>query len=151
MATHATIGHTNSGNCWEITGGTKVQREMVNKVTKWFIEKYLPRYRTLCIYTKLTSIRKHGAEGYCMAEDDYRTFEIEIEKDMSLYDMCCTVIHELIHVKQYARKEMTYKNGKTYWKGRDCTDKDYWDQPWEKEAFKLQDQYTVDMWKDNIL
>ena len=39
----------------------------------------------------------------------------------------------MVHVKQGVRGELTNKLGFQYWKGRKC-EKDYWEQPWEKEA-----------------
>jgi hypothetical protein len=54
----------------------------------------------------------------------------------------------MVHVKQYAKGELKerYKYGhKQLWKGKDHSDTDYWDQPWEKEAYKLQDEMYAKM------
>ena len=42
-----------------------------------------------------------------MMEDDNRTFIIEINKDIGIKELVTTVCHEMVHVKQYARNEMT--------------------------------------------
>ena len=47
------------------------------------------------------------AMGYCCETDDNRTFEIEVDKFKSLRDSKLeTVAHEMVHVKQYARREL---------------------------------------------
>lgn len=72
------------------------------------------------------------AEGFCDPVDR-RNFII----DVALYgNWLATLAHEMIHVKQFARDELDM--GLCYWKGKDHTRTDYWKQPWEKEARKLQ-------------
>lgn len=68
-----------------------------------------------------------------------RTFEIEIDKSLSIISMLLCIFHEMVHVKQYAKNEL-------YDSSRDCKkfkwlnkwyneDKiNYFDQPWEIEA-----------------
>ena len=72
--------------------------------------------------------------GYCCETDDNRTFEIEVDKSQSLRDLLETVAHEMVHVKQYARREL--HPDKHVWMGKtvDPDDVNYWDQPWEIEA-----------------
>ena len=46
-----------------------------------------------------------------------REFDIEIDKNLTLRKLLTTVAHEIVHVKQYARKELTEDStwqGKTY-------------------------------------
>lgn len=70
--------------------------------------------------------------GLCEAEDK-RNFII----DVAMYgNWLATLAHEMVHVKQFARGELNYNL--TTWKNKDCSNKEYWDQPWEKEARKLQ-------------
>lgn len=91
--------------------------------------------------TRLT-IRMHhqfamasdGTEGLCSPQDDPRHFIV----DVCLYgNWLATLAHEMVHVKQYLRKEINYSLSK--WKGKDgFEDVNYWEQPWEIEARKLQ-------------
>ena len=72
------------------------------------------------------------SEGLCESLDP-RTFIL----DIALYgNWMSTLAHELVHVKQFAKKELDV--ALQYWKGKDHRDTKYWDQPWEKEARKLQ-------------
>jgi hypothetical protein len=79
--------------------------------------------------------------GLCSVEDceSYpRSFLIEIKKGMCRKEILGSIAHELVHVKQFARRELVSfcpsKNPKYLGKevkGDIC----YWDQPWEIEAF----------------
>ena len=82
--------------------------------------------------------------------DDTRTFELEIDKKINLQNFVTTLCHEMIHVKQYARKEI---NGiDLCWKGRNVPeDTDYWNLPWEKEAYRLQKRYADEIWESDLL
>lgn len=72
------------------------------------------------------------SEGLCESLDP-RNFII----DIALYgNWMSTLAHELVHVKQFARKELD--PALQYWKGKDHVNTEYWKQPWEKEARKLQ-------------
>ena len=92
----------------------------------------MPRMHTLDITVKLTSPK--GAMGYCLELDDNRTFEIEVDRNMRLRKLLETIAHEMVHVKQYARRELHPVHNS--WMGKTYNPKtvDYWDLPWEIEA-----------------
>ena len=72
------------------------------------------------------------SEGLCESLDP-RTFIL----DLALYgNWMSTLAHELVHVKQFARGELD--PALQYWKGKNHMDTEYWQQPWEIEARKLQ-------------
>jgi Zn-dependent peptidase ImmA (M78 family) len=52
------------------------------------------------VYINIEAIRKQGVCGDCMFEDD-KDFTIRLNKSLSLSDLVTTVLHELVHVKQY--------------------------------------------------
>ena len=67
-------------------------------------------------------------------------------------EIAATIAHELVHIKQYIRRELT--QGATVWKGqkipvgpRGGTIR-YRDQPWEKEAFKREIEFTELYWDE---
>jgi len=92
----------------------------------------MPRMHTLDITVKLTSPK--GAMGYCLELDDNRTFEIEVDRNMRLRKLLETIAHEMVHVKQYARRELHPVHDT--WCGKTYNPKkvSYWDLPWEIEA-----------------
>ena len=122
-----------------VIGSTKDKREIVEKAVAWCINEMMPRMKTLEIIVNLKDL-KGKAYGYCMEGDTNREFELEIDKKLSLYDLVSTVCHEMVHVKQYARRELRCdKMGNTLWKKRgQFNETPYEECPWEIEAFKLE-------------
>jgi hypothetical protein len=136
-------------NLVEIKGGKKSQREVVLKTVNLMIKELLPRVRTLDISVNLKKMTD-DAVGYCMMGDTNREFEIECSKEMTLKDLVTTICHEMVHVKQYYRKEMDDR-GFT-WKKKDIDEKTpYYDLPWEKEAYAMQDELALKVWNADIL
>ena len=115
-----------------IKGGKEYQRKHVESMVEFCIKTLMPRMRTLEIEVKLCSPK--GAMGYCLELDTNREFEIEVDRTLSYRKMLETVAHEMVHVKQYARRElhpcMHTWCGKTY----NPEKVSYWDLPWEIEA-----------------
>ena len=124
-----------------VVGGKKKERELAEEVVAWSIKKLMPRMKTLDITVSFENI---DAYGYCMEEDTNRQFTLTIQKGMSFFDMVSTIVHEMIHVKQYARRELRNVNGRTMWKKKDHSNTDYFDAPWEKEAYKLEKPYSLE-------
>ena len=136
-------------NFVEVSGGNKFQREIAHKTVAFMIKKLMPRMSTLDINIEICNI-KSDAVGFAMMCDDNRTFELEIDKKIKLNDFVTTLCHEMIHVKQYARNEI---NGVDLcWKGGNISkDTDYWNYPWEKEAYRLQKRYANEIWESDLL
>ena len=135
-----------------VTGGTKYQREVASKVIHWTAKQLgINRLRTLYIQTVLTKIK--NADGYCSMEDDRkRTFTIEANKTLKLRQLIMTLIHEMVHVKQFARNEMTdyLVNGRYRWKSKTIPQNTPYDKmPWEREALRLQEKLTDEFWRED--
>ena len=140
-------------NFVEVNGGNKVQREICHKVVGHMITKLLPRFRTLDITVNLVNI-KSDAIGFCMMQDTNRQFEIELDKKIGIKDLVQALCHEMVHVKQYARKEMNdgIVNGVAKWKTKTIPeDTNYWDLPWEKEAYRMEKKLADDVWNEDVL
>ena len=81
------------------------------------------------------------SEGLCESIDK-RNFII----DIALFsNWVVNLAHEMVHVKQFARGEMDA--GLSRWKSNHYAGNlEYWDQPWEKEArrleFKLAEEFS---------
>jgi len=94
------------------------------------------------VYDKLD----RNANAYC-CPDEYtrkpRSFEIELKR-MRSDKMLKYLAHEMVHVKQFAKNELGGKyiknNFITFWHGEICDIDSYWDQPWEIEAFTLEEE-----------
>ena len=91
--------------------------------------------------------KKEEAYGYCHITDDSlsrpREFMIELDASMkhSFDDILTWLAHEMVHLKQFVRKELwDYESGRVQWKSRSYGKVHYDDQPWEKEAYRLEDK-----------
>jgi hypothetical protein len=79
--------------------------------------------------------------AYCLWEDNNvrgKEFTITIDKTLSKKAMLFALAHEMVHVKQYAKGELSdyLKVNKCKWFGTryDLDKVDYWEYPWEIEA-----------------
>tara|TARA_E500000318_G_scaffold110618_1_gene126598 strand:- start:4974 stop:5402 length:429 start_codon:yes stop_codon:yes gene_type:complete len=141
-----------SDNLIEVIGGKKSQRELAFKVIDFMIKKLMPKFRTLDITVQIKSIPdKDNAWGLIEIQDSNREFIIEVEKSLSLYNFVTSLIHEMIHVKQYVRKELTDEGHNVFWNGEDFSKVAYSKQPWEQEAYTLQGRYSVEFWESDLI
>ena len=84
-----------------------------------------------------------GCEGLCEPVGK-RLFIL----DVALYgNWLSTLAHEMVHVRQFARGELN--SSLTQWKSNKyCDNIEYWDQPWEKEARRLQGKLVEEFEKN---
>jgi len=80
--------------------------------------------------------------GYCQWEYDNhlaRDFIITIKDSLGERSTLLALAHEMVHLKQYAKGELKdyIKVNKCRWLGEqyDTDNMDYWEQPWEIEAY----------------
>ena len=103
--------------------------------------------KNILVEIKLTKElkQKEQAYGYCHITDDNlnrpREFMIELDTSMKHpFDQILTwLAHEMVHLKQFVRGELfDYATGRVQWKTRSFGRLDHDDQPWEKEAYRLE-------------
>lgn len=123
----------------EVTGGSKRNRKLAEDVCRFAYPILLPRRRKpVYIEINLTKVET-GFEGFChdQEDDDYM---IELSDKINGEVLITAILHELVHVKQGIKKELVEKKGIQYWKGENCDNIEYYDQPWEIEAYEMQEQ-----------
>ena len=105
--------------------------------------------RNILLEIKLTRElkQKEQAYGFCHITDDNldRPREFMIELDTSMKNPFDQVLiwlaHEMVHLKQFVRGELfDYATGNVQWKSRTYRRVHYTDQPWEKEAYRLEEE-----------
>jgi len=91
--------------------------------------------------------KKEKAYGYCHIIDDNlnrpREFMIEVDASMKYpFDQILIwIAHEMVHLKQFVRGELCdYETGRVQWKKRMYGRVHYEDQPWEREAYRLEEK-----------
>ena len=123
----------------EVTGGKKIERDLMYSLAHFCVKKLMPRKKNLLLDIDIRRNLEYneGLLGGVVDTDDTNTFEMDICHTMSLRKKLLTVAHEMVHVKQFTRKELvhTSKLAVKSWKGKDYHDSQYWDCPWEIEAY----------------
>ena len=136
-------------NYIEVNGGNKFQRHIAETVVTQMIKALMPKMKTLEIEVQIKKLTG-DAVGWCMMEDTNREFTIEVANNLTLKDLVTTICHEMVHVKQYARKENCGIGEKP--KGKNINPKTaYYDLRWEKEAYKMQDKLAQLVWDADVL
>ena len=134
-----------------IIGGRKKQRQVVEDVVKWSIKKLnLHRIRTLNLTFSIKTLKSLYGQLEQL-DDKRREFSVVLDKNVDTKDLIRTVIHEMVHIKQYIRKEMDSEivGSRMRWKSKTYPyDIEYNDMPWEKEANKLETKYGNEYLKE---
>jgi len=113
-------------------GGKRHEREVVSKSIAWCLKRFnLDKLHRLKIDVIVGPIS--DCSGYCTNLDDptNRRFKIGVDNTQSLRDFVMTIVHEMVHVKQYARNE--------------------WLIDGEPEAWGSQEMLTDELWKSDVL
>lgn len=124
---------------------TPIQRSIAKDAVHFFIHKFMPRLNdklSFKIKGKDDLLSKQGMHAHVIYNEtgDYRPreFVITIDTESSLEVFIKTIMHEMVHVKQWAKGEMKYLERTGLIKfNKDQFDHDkvdYYDLPWEIEA-----------------
>lgn len=122
------------------TSGSRYSRRRCSSVVEFFVSKYLKRYK-IEVEVLHRGLLREGVYGFCSVQDcDWRprSFLIEIHNQLSVEDYTKTLFHELQHILQHIRGDLRDKRGIRCWKGIDCSELDYSEQPWELEAHSME-------------
>ena len=108
----------------------------------WFAKNELmPRHRKLSITVHFIKDlrKKEGVHGDVLDEDD-REYTIRVDSSQARKELISTILHEMVHVYQYATNKMTQPTGDiiVYEKTEYAWDMPYDDKPWELEAHNLE-------------
>lgn len=121
----------------------KITAEEVEYCANWFAEKLMHGNLVKNLTINFSFIDQYAYKGMAEHYEDEnhrrpRTFNINIRANMKRADILKTIAHEMVHVKQYAKGELSmYVFGKHHrWlDGEVPTSTSYWDHPWEIEAY----------------
>ena len=87
-------------------------------------------------------VNKLDAYGLCEGDRDYAKITIAKKcpvtgRKLGFTEMMHTLAHEMVHARQFLRGELVAE-GAWKWKGRNADGYEYDNQPWEKEAYRLE-------------
>jgi len=129
----------------------KFKHGLIRKCCHFVLSKFLSPQKLQHIEIQIVGskelMNKEGALGFCSVSDEHfgsgkKTpvwFIIEIDTRLDFKTLFQILCHELVHVKQYACRELRetyYPRYRKTWKGRDITDRYYSHSPHEHEAFR---------------
>ena len=131
----------------EVTGTpSKVDVELCKKAIQFYGQKLLSEKINDNIYLNLEfeSFKTGACEyAFCTWEitnHNPRDFTITVKRNLSEKQMLLAIAHEMVHLKQYATgelKDYIKSNKKCRWMGKifDTDAIEYWDHPWEIDAY----------------
>ena len=125
-------------------------KSVCQNVTYWFLNKYLPR-KKINLEILHRGLKREKVCGYCdVSSKSYkpRNFLIELDTYMNKELYTKTLLHELVHLKQWVIGSLREKRGKMYYDKELVNNYEYLNQPHEIEAREeeliLYDLYTND-------
>ena len=109
---------------------------LCESVTSWFLNKFLPRHK-IDVKILHRGLRREGVHGYCdVADETYRPrhflIELNTYMDKELYTK--TLLHELVHLRQWVVGSLQLRRGKVCYCKEPVEKYEYWYQPHEIEA-----------------
>ena len=132
-------------------------KQLLLRASHFFIKSLMPRKRKLkvAVFIKENLLAQEGAYASCYQMDLYNAgcdYTICMDCAQPESTMLCSLAHEMVHVKQFVRKELTILNGNycAKWKGVNFSeDSDYEEMPWELEADKYELELSKKFYKSN--
>ena len=125
----------------DIQGATKSQERICKNVLSWFDQNFLKEYE-YDVTVEHCYVKEHSALMHVSGElEEPREFTIEVHKYLNGKEYIMTLIHEMIHIEDYIKGNLTEQDGKRYWKGVFYESDDYENQPWEIRAAALENTF----------
>lgn len=123
-----------------VENGIAKERQLMTDLAYYCVKKLMPRKQNLEIdIIQIKNLQETDGElASCIDTEDLNTFEIQLDKGMSLRKKLLSVAHEMVHVKQFTRKELEHTSSinRQLWSGKNYNTKNrYYDLPWEIEAY----------------
>lgn len=128
----------------KVRGARKNRRlqHLVKNATYFYLKTLCPRIRKINIEVQIVdnlsqTERVHGDCCQCGVDDPDLDYIIRLNLNESYHFMLTILAHEMVHLKQYVRRELILYTGDTQgarWKGVYCSEYDYACAPWEAEA-----------------
>tara|TARA_B100000925_G_C21566465_1_gene285900 strand:+ start:10 stop:501 length:492 start_codon:yes stop_codon:yes gene_type:complete len=149
----------------KISGGNAHQRKNVESLVEFCSDKLMSKRLAnsikLDIRLSRTYLKTHGDYGCCEWQDDChrpKEFKMWVDSAQNPREFYSTVAHEMVHLKQFAKGELTdlMRSKKIKWSSAsgleyydfDREDDEYWDLPWEIEA-RGREEGLVVRWIDH--
>ena len=126
--------------------GYGYRKRVCEDVTSWFLNRFFPRHK-ITVDIVHRGLKRESVYGYCdVVGETYRPrhFLIELNTHMDQELYIKTLLHELVHLRQWVVGSLRLRSGKMYY-GKECMeDVDYWHQAHEIEAREQEETLYVE-------
>ena len=123
---------------YTVEGGTRRQRKQVD-IAMFCVIDLVDIPENVCVAIHIGKFESHGV---MRVEDDVYIMEIcgRLEGcEILPIELAKTVFHEMKHVEQMSNDRLVYTDDlQAFWEGKDHTDTEYFDCPWEIEAYSFE-------------
>jgi hypothetical protein len=126
--------------------GYGYSKRLCEDVTTWFLNRFLPRHK-IEVEILHRGLRREQVYGYC----DYvgesrrpREFLIELNTHMDEELYIKTLLHELVHLRQWVVGSLRFRYGKLCYSKEPVEKYDYWHQPHEIEAREQEETLYIE-------
>ena len=131
--------------------GYGYRKVLCESVTSWFLNKFLPRHK-IDVEILHRGLAREGVYGYCDFVDEAprpRHFLIELHTHMDEELYIQTLLHELVHLRQWVMGSLQLRRGKMCYCKEPVEKYDYWYQPHEIEA-REQEQTLYEQYMEEV-
>lgn len=119
----------------------------IREAANFYLQQLIPSDKLSKLQVDIVGYDSMDSDGSCERVSASK-YLIELKKGMSLELALITLAHEIVHVKQYVQKELKIIYVKDdfvdVWMGKRYRNVKYYDQPWEREAFSMDEDLYYD-------
>ena len=130
---------------WDMyyVAGRHAKKKIVDQYIRNLMKQLnIHRFTKRDIAIEFQSKLDDDADGLCIG-DTKEVYLTIATKDKSFMRQMQALAHEMVHARQFLRGQLTCIGGFA-WKGRKASGYEYENQPWEKEAYKLERDLFLD-------
>ena len=118
---------------------SKISRKTVKAAMGFYADYLMKNHEKVDVYLDFEKgyLKSQGNQADC-CNDDGKQFTITVDADMGERSVLMALAHEMVHVKQHCQDKFGFNNRKRMYRfGGNYypEDMNYWDAPWEIEAF----------------
>ena len=125
------------------------RKEMIEGCITLFIRelKLEKSKSTLVVFSRKDFEKETSAAGMVYPYA-HGLITMELDSRLGMDKLIHTIAHEMVHVKQIAKGQLTYKGKKIFWKGKQYYPKrmSYYDHPWEIDAWRNEKVLASRVW-----
>tara|TARA_B100001115_G_scaffold107817_1_gene79531 strand:+ start:82 stop:504 length:423 start_codon:yes stop_codon:yes gene_type:complete len=127
---------------YSVEGGTRREREIVENAFCFALRELMPRKRNLEVNFTLRNMEENSDGWHLYLGNGEH--EIDIQRGLTETELVTAVFHEMVHLRQYERNQLTDNGFTKGWGGEEyifvwSTIEEYKAFPWEEEAYRLQE------------